>query len=88
MFCTDDAGICNAIAFWFELQLDMEGQLVISTSPHQPSSQQQPTWKQVRVTAGAHCWQCEAALVSAVHGLWHSHLLVQRASMLLMLCGS
>eukprot|EP00775_Hariotina_reticulata_P006410 gene6410-6641_t len=55
VFCADDAGICNAVAFWFELQLDLEGELLLSTSPHQPSSQQQPTWKQA-VQMLPECW--------------------------------
>jgi hypothetical protein len=46
-FAVNAAGVCNAVAFWFELQLDE--QTWLSSSPY--SSTQQPgqhtTWKQV-----------------------------------------
>eukprot|EP00882_Tetradesmus_deserticola_P031301 GHRQ01035390.1.p1 GENE.GHRQ01035390.1~~GHRQ01035390.1.p1 ORF type:complete len:302 (+),score=85.80 GHRQ01035390.1:224-1129(+) len=49
-FAVNAPGVCNAVAFWFKLQLDEE--TCLSSSPH--SSAQQPgqhtTWKQVGST--------------------------------------
>jgi hypothetical protein len=48
-FAVDAPGVCNAMAFWFELQLDEH--TVLSSSPYSSSTQQpgqHTTWKQVR----------------------------------------
>ena len=36
--------VCNAVAFWFELDMDDEGEITLSTSPHQGTKGQ--TWQQ------------------------------------------
>jgi hypothetical protein len=46
-FAVDAPGVCNAVAFWFELQLDE--QTVLSSSPYSSTQQtgKHTTWKQV-----------------------------------------
>jgi hypothetical protein len=60
-FAVDAPGVCNAVAFWFELQLDE--QTVLSSSPYSSTQQtgQHTTWKQVSCCP----WLCSGHMTNA-----------------------